>query len=281
MSFNDLPFFSSSKGPGESGKDGVSPTISVTNISGGHKLTIVDITGTKTIDVLNGADGQQGPAGPKGDAGTDGQNGVNASITGASATVDNTSGTPSVNVTLGGTTTDRTFAFSFTGLKGAKGDTGEPGIQGEKGETGEAGPKGDKGEQGIQGEKGDKGDKGEQGIQGIQGETGTKGDDGVGIETIIIENGNLKIALTDETTLDLGSIKGEKGESGAAGRSAYDYAKDGGYSDSETAFATMLANIVTKQNLTLGLHTDGLLYLFINGEPVGTGIPLPEAQTTE
>lgn len=30
-------------------------------------------------------------------------------------------------------------------------------------------------------------------------------------------------------------------------------------------------------NLTLGLHTDGLFYIFINGEPVGNGISLPEA----
>lgn len=30
-------------------------------------------------------------------------------------------------------------------------------------------------------------------------------------------------------------------------------------------------------NLTLGLHTDGLFYIFINNEPVGNGISLPQA----
>lgn len=230
MSFNDLPFFSSGRGPGESGKDGVSPTISVAENSSGHTLTIVDITGTKTVDIMNGVDGKDGPQGPagpqgiqgeigprgeqglQGETGAAGKDGTSAVITAVSATIDNTSGTPNVSVSLGGTTVERTFTFSFTGLKGAKGDTGEQGPQGDKGETGETGDKGD------------------------------KGDDG---------------------------------------KSAYEYAKDGGYSSTEAEFATLLANAINKQNITLGLHTDGLLYLFINNEPVGAGIELHTPQATE
>lgn len=30
-------------------------------------------------------------------------------------------------------------------------------------------------------------------------------------------------------------------------------------------------------SLTLGLHTDGLFYIFVNGEPIGNGISLPKA----
>lgn len=45
---------------GEDGKDGVSPTITVTNITGGHRLTITDATGTKTVDVMDGEDGEDG-----------------------------------------------------------------------------------------------------------------------------------------------------------------------------------------------------------------------------
>jgi hypothetical protein len=41
-------------------------------------------------------------------------------------------------------------------------------------------------------------------------------------------------------------------------------------------FHTQIEDISSKlQNITLGLHTDGLIYLFINGEPTGTGIALP------
>ena len=55
------------------------------------------------------------------------EKGESAKITGATASVDGTSGTPSVNVTSGGTALERSFNFSFSGLKGEKGDKGEPG----------------------------------------------------------------------------------------------------------------------------------------------------------
>ena len=51
MSMYDLPFFPSSGGTGDTGKDGISPTITVTEIDDGHRLTIVDVQGSKTVDI--------------------------------------------------------------------------------------------------------------------------------------------------------------------------------------------------------------------------------------
>ena len=69
---------------------------------------------------------------------------------------------------------------------------------------------------------------------------------------------------------------GEAKESGEFdGKSAYQYAQDGGYSGTEEEFSAIFTNAVDKRKITLGLHTDGLIYLFVDGVPVGNGIALP------
>lgn len=55
-------------------------------------------------------------------AGADGAGGEAGQITSATASVDSTTGTPSVNIELGGTPEKRTFDFKFSGLKGEPGN---------------------------------------------------------------------------------------------------------------------------------------------------------------
>ena len=45
---------------GAKGADGVSPTVTVTDISGGHRVTITDKDGAKSFDVMDGEGGSGG-----------------------------------------------------------------------------------------------------------------------------------------------------------------------------------------------------------------------------
>lgn len=155
--------------------------LDIVGYNGGSYLAMQQVTGvTPSNDQTNwmqlsgpGLPGEQGPQGNPGAAAGFGE---------ATATVDDTSGTPSVEVETSGPDTAKVFTFKFYGLKGTKGDTGD------KGNTGDTGPTGPQGvsvvtaqinEQGhliitlSEGDPIDAGDAtGPIGPQGIQGEAG-------------------------------------------------------------------------------------------------------------
>lgn len=59
-------------GGGGSGQPGFSPIVSITPIENGHRVTITDIDGEHSFDVMNGEKGEQGERGEKGDQGAQG-----------------------------------------------------------------------------------------------------------------------------------------------------------------------------------------------------------------
>ena len=94
-----------------------------------------------------GPKGDTGETGPKGDTGETGPKG-DTGATGATpvismtATVDQTTGTPSIDVSKSGSDEAPSFNLAITGIKGEKGDKGDTGDQGPQGDPGPQGPKG-------------------------------------------------------------------------------------------------------------------------------------------
>ena len=95
-----------------------------------------------------GPKGDTGETGPKGDTGETGPKG-DTGATGATpvismtATVDQTTGTPSIDVSKSGSDEAPSFNLAITGIKGEKGDKGDTGEQGPQGDVGPQGPKGE------------------------------------------------------------------------------------------------------------------------------------------
>ena len=97
---------------------------------GSTYVCIYDINGSTTppdqdgdhwaLFAAKGETGATGPQGEQGEPGEDGTDGVTPDIT-ATATVDDTTGTPAVDVVKTGSNEAPTFTFNFSGLKGSSG----------------------------------------------------------------------------------------------------------------------------------------------------------------
>ena len=221
---------------GADGKDGVSPTISVSAISGGHRLTIKDATGTKTVDLLDGKDGEDGSDGSPGATGEKGADGV--VIKNIVFKQNTTAGNVyTINLTDGS-------GYDFTAPVGPKGADGSGGTGGggsgadgvgiqsiqlkSEADTGNTytiiltdgstydftAPAGPSGKDGSNGEPGKDGQDGSPGADGKDGEDGTS----VTVTNVSesnVDGGTNVVTFSDGKKLNIKN--GSKGSDGAPG----------------------------------------------------------------
>lgn len=221
------------------GPDGVSPTVSVLQAPAtpttptAYLITITDKDGDHTFTLYDGAKGV------KGDIGVHGSD-VSVTVSDAAATVDHPSGGKTLTITetvyssSGGSPTQHsTNATIWNGNKGDKGDTGD------------TGPKGDPGNSYV--------------VKGLYATlaalqaahpTGSEGDAwfvGTSDSNVVYQWDVDKAAWVNAGALKgPKGDKGDKGNTGEAGKSAYEAAQDGGYTGTETAFNSLLAQVGNK-----------------------------------
>ena len=186
---------------GPAGEDGFSPTVAVTEITGGHRVTITDVNGPKSFDVADGKDGTGGSGGSGEDGGyyqptvsADGDLSWSASKAGMPA-------------------------VATVNIRGPEGKQGETGPEGPKGDKGDTGPQGEKGETGEQGPAGQDGYTPIKGVDYFDGKDGSLGEDGfsptVAVSAIA---GGHQVSVTDASgTKAFNVMDGQQGPQGETG----------------------------------------------------------------
>ena len=203
--------------------------------------------------MLKGKDGRDGVDGKDGNNGKDGLNGANG-VGIQKAWIEN--GELKITLTSGVTQ-------NLGVVKGEKGDRGDRGVEGAKGD------KGDRGEQGDKGEKGEKGDRGYTGQRGtstlvagrfencnvtingfnaryrvaINELTSVNRTYPIFGDLVIVDKTRFSITMLDGTYAYLSEPIYVGGANGTNGKSAYQYAQDGGFIGTEAEFATLLASL--------------------------------------
>lgn len=189
----------------------------------------------------------------------------------ATASVDDTVGTPDVTVTKQTKEDVTNFDFAFTGIKGEKGEDGAQGPKGDPGPAGEQGPEGERGPQGPVGEQGPKGDpgpagepgpKGDTGATGPQGPKGDPGKDGTpganGVSPVVVSTGSTAsgesagtITGADGAVITVyNGAKGEKGDPGSAGGGSAEGVTDVSSVAEQDEFNSVLSINATKKTET-------------------------------
>ena len=210
--------------------------LDIAGYQGGSYMALKTVTGvTPSNDGINWMQ-LSGPGLP-GEQGEQGEPGAAAGFGQATATVDETTGTPSVDVTTSGPDTAKVFNFAFSGLKG---ETGAKGDAGDKGDTGATGPQGvsvidaeinEVGHLVITLSAGEPIDAGSAvGPAGAKGDTGATGPEGASVDHIDRTSGTGAPGTTDTYTVYLtdGSTGGTFNVyNGSNGTGSGDFMADG------------------------------------------------------
>ena len=222
---------------GIDGKDGINGVdgvgISKTEINAEGKLVVTYTNGiTETLGKIVGSDGKDGVNGADGAPGKDGADGV-----GITSTTINAAGELTITYSDGNSVN----LGKVAGIDGENGTDGKDGINGTNGIDGRDGISVTKTEINANGEliisysngttenvgkvvgtDGKDGVNGVDGKDGINGTNGTDGEDGVGITKAEIVNGELILYFSNNTSINLGNIKGADGKDGINGTDGKD-----------------------------------------------------------
>lgn len=260
-----------------------------------NQLKVVGVYATTDMSALEIKHIISIPAPIKGDKGDNGQDGVTPQIT-ATASVDQTTGVASVQVTKSGTDTHPTFDFAFTGIKGERGERGEKGQDGANGQDGATGVTPQitatatvdqtTGNAAVNvtktgtdtnpsfrfdftGLKGDRGERGEQGQAGANGNDGATGATGATPDiavnaTVDDTTGSPSVQVTKSGTLenpvfDL-AFSGLKGEGGGGGSWQTLATTDGNIKDIMNQLNTLNATKVYLDKIKISGFQNGLYF---------------------
>ena len=212
---------------GQDGKDGVDGKDFTYDMFTEEQLkALIGPQGPEGVQGIQGEAGPVGPQGPQGEVGPQGPEGLKGeAFKYEDFTLEQLEALRGPQGEKG-----EQGEQGLQGERGPQGIQGNPGERGERGERGEQGPEGPAGRDGIAGEQGamgpqgpagpqgEQGIQGEQGLQGEPGKDGKDGEQGVGVQSINIEDNHLMVTLTDGQVLDAGEMPaGSGGGEGGAG----------------------------------------------------------------